>query len=100
MTATEALQAPSPAAAHGGETTVPGVSRQVLGLFHDVADRIGQLLAAAADWGPSGERDGQYSIDLVTDRAALTILHDAGYAVLSEESGDTAPPGGGRAGVV
>ena len=91
---------PVPAAAHGGDTTVPGVSRQVLGLFHDVADRIGQLLAAAADWGPSGDRDGQYAIDLVTDGAALTILHDAGYAVLSEESGHTAPPGGGRAGVV
>jgi fructose-1,6-bisphosphatase/inositol monophosphatase family enzyme len=65
-----------------------------LGLFHDVADRIGQLLAAAADWGPSGQRDGQYAIDLVTDGAALSLLHEAGYAVLSEESGRTEPPGG------
>jgi myo-inositol-1(or 4)-monophosphatase len=76
------------------------VSRQVLGLFHDVADRIGQLLATAADWGPSGRREGQYAIDLVTDGAALSILHGAGYAVLSEESGRTEPPGGAAAGVV
>jgi fructose-1,6-bisphosphatase/inositol monophosphatase family enzyme len=101
MTATEALQAPVPPAAHGGDTTVPGVSRRVLGLFHDVADRIGQLLAAAADWGPSGQRDGQYAIDLVTDAAALDLLHTAGFAVLSEESGHTEPSGGGGgAGVV
>jgi myo-inositol-1(or 4)-monophosphatase len=80
------------------------VSRRVLGLFHDVADRIGQLLAAAADWGPSGRRDGQYAIDLVTDGAALGLLHGAGYAVLSEESGRTEPAGetmaGARSGVV
>jgi fructose-1,6-bisphosphatase/inositol monophosphatase family enzyme len=76
------------------------VSRRVLGLFHDVADRIGELLAAAADWGPSGRRDGQYAIDLVTDGAAVAMLHGAGFAVLSEESGRTEPPGGDAAGVV
>jgi fructose-1,6-bisphosphatase/inositol monophosphatase family enzyme len=65
-----------------------------LGLFHDVADRIGQLLASASDWGPSGRRAGQYAIDLVTDAAALSLLHEAGYAVLSEESDRTEPPDG------
>jgi fructose-1,6-bisphosphatase/inositol monophosphatase family enzyme len=76
------------------------VSRRVLGLFHDVADRVGQLLRTTHDWGPSGRREGQYAIDLVTDDAALAILHDAGFAVLSEESGRTEPPGGGAQGVV
>jgi myo-inositol-1(or 4)-monophosphatase len=76
------------------------VSRRVLGLFHDVADRVGHLLRTARDWGPSGRRDGQYAVDLVTDEAALALLHGAGFAVLSEESGRTEPPGGGAGGVV
>jgi len=41
------------------------------------------------DWGPSGRRPGQYLLDLAADGAALPILHGAGLAVLSEESGVT-----------
>jgi fructose-1,6-bisphosphatase/inositol monophosphatase family enzyme len=33
------------------------------------------------------ERPGQYALDLVADAAVLPILHDAGVAVVSEESG-------------
>src|SRR5262249_47579944 len=100
MTATGALSVPVPAAAHGSDTTVLGVSGRVLGLFPDLADRAGHGRRTARDWGPSGRRDGQYAVDLVTDEAALALLHGAGFAVLSEESGRTEPPGGGAAGVV
>jgi fructose-1,6-bisphosphatase/inositol monophosphatase family enzyme len=41
------------------------------------------------DWGPSGARPGQYRLDVAADDAALPILHGAGLAVLSEESGLT-----------
>jgi fructose-1,6-bisphosphatase/inositol monophosphatase family enzyme len=68
-----------------------------LHLLHDVADRVGALLAVATDWGASGRRDGQYAIDLVTDGAAVPMLLEAGLAVLSEESGRSDPPGDGRA---
>jgi myo-inositol-1(or 4)-monophosphatase len=45
------------------------------------------------DWGPNGLRPGQYHLDLAADAAALPILHGAGLAVLSEESGRTGDPG-------
>jgi myo-inositol-1(or 4)-monophosphatase len=41
------------------------------------------------DWGPSGGKPGQYRLDLAADAAALPVLHGAGLAVLSEESGIT-----------
>lgn len=41
------------------------------------------------DWGPAGTRPGQYRLDLAADGAALPVLHGAGLAVLSEESGRT-----------
>src|SRR3974390_1244967 len=41
------------------------------------------------DWGPAGMKPGQYRLDLAADAAALPILHGAGFAVLSEESGLT-----------
>jgi myo-inositol-1(or 4)-monophosphatase len=100
MTATGALSVPVTAVAHGADTTVLFVSHPALALFHDVADEIERLLGAATDWGASGQREGQYAIDLVTDRAAVPMLHAAGYAVLSEESGRTDPPSGDVAGVV
>jgi fructose-1,6-bisphosphatase/inositol monophosphatase family enzyme len=64
-----------------------------LALFHDVVDALGEPLRAATDRGEPGTRVGQYAIDLVTDEVALRLLHGAGYAVLSEESGRTGPPG-------
>jgi len=61
-------------------------------------DQLLEVLAAAAaavraaldgldDWGPAGARPGQYRCDLAADSAALEVLHGAGLAVLSEESG-------------
>ena len=48
-----------------------------MGLLHDVADAVAAAMHTVTDWGPSGERDGQYSLDLVADEAALSVLRRA-----------------------
>jgi fructose-1,6-bisphosphatase/inositol monophosphatase family enzyme len=58
-----------------------------LGLLHDLADAVAGAMRTVTDWGPSGERDGQYALDVVADEAALAVLGRAGVGVLSEESG-------------
>jgi fructose-1,6-bisphosphatase/inositol monophosphatase family enzyme len=58
-----------------------------LALLHDVADAVAAAFAGVRDLGPSGRRDGQYALDLVTDDAALAVLRAAGVGILSEESG-------------
>lgn len=58
-----------------------------LGLLHDIADAVASAMRTVTDWGPSGERDGQYALDVVADEAALSLLRRAGVGVLSEESG-------------
>jgi fructose-1,6-bisphosphatase/inositol monophosphatase family enzyme len=65
----------------------------VLALFASICDETAQILADNADWGPSGRRDGQYAVDLEIDAACIPPLLDAGFAVLSEESGITWPDG-------
>ncbi len=65
----------------------------MLSLFHDVADAVHAQLQATVDWGESGIRAGQYAVDLDADAVATSLLHGAGYAVLSEESGRTGPAG-------
>lgn len=60
---------------------------QLLRVCHDVVDAVAGALREVSDWRPSGERPGQYAIDLVADRAALEVLGAAGLGVLSEESG-------------
>ncbi len=59
---------------------------QVLG---EAARAVRAALDGLDDWGPAGTRPGQYRLDLAADAAALPILHRAGLAVLSEESGKT-----------
>lgn len=68
------------------------MTHPVLALFHDVADAVAERLVAATDRGPSGQRAGQYAIDVVADATALAMLLEAGYGVLSEESGLSARP--------
>jgi myo-inositol-1(or 4)-monophosphatase len=68
--------------------------------LHRAADAVAVVLAANSDWGASGEREGQYAVDLDADRACLDVLYGAGYRVLSEESGVTGPPGSSSAPVV
>lgn len=60
-----------------------------LTLLHDVADAVAAAFTKVRDFGPSGNREGQYALDLVADAAALAVLRDAGVGVLSEESGFT-----------
>jgi myo-inositol-1(or 4)-monophosphatase len=61
----------------------------MLGVLDDAVQAIGQALDGLSDWGLAGTRPGQYHLDLAADGAALPILHGAGFAVLSEESGMT-----------
>jgi myo-inositol-1(or 4)-monophosphatase len=58
-----------------------------LGLLHEVADAVATAMRSVTDWGLSGERDGQYALDVTADDAALAVLRRAGVGVLSEESG-------------
>lgn len=76
-----------PVAAHA--IVDPADRAGVLHLFERICDRTALILAGNADWSMSGHRDSQYSIDVEIDVACLEMLHAAGLAVLSEESGVT-----------
>lgn len=58
-----------------------------MGFLHDVADAAADTLDEIADWSLSGERDGQYSADVVVDDVIVDMLQASGFEVLSEESG-------------
>jgi fructose-1,6-bisphosphatase/inositol monophosphatase family enzyme len=62
----------------------------VLGVLVEAADAIEAALAAAPDWSETGGKAGQHHSDLAADAAAVAVLVDAGFGVLSEESGRTA----------
>lgn len=62
---------------------------RIVELFHRVALSIRTRIHQLDDWGPSGERPGQYTIDVSADEVAVDQLRAAGFAVLSEESGLT-----------
>ncbi len=66
-----------------------GVMDDRLTLLHDVADAVASAFTRVRDFGPSGNRPGQYALDVVADEAALEVLSAAGVGVLSEESGFT-----------
>jgi fructose-1,6-bisphosphatase/inositol monophosphatase family enzyme len=59
---------------------------EILQVLNNTADAVSKVLEANADWSLSGIRHTQYSVDVRADNAALAILHEAGCAVLSEES--------------
>lgn len=61
--------------------------RAVLEALHVASDAVADSLAGLDDWGLAGTRYGQYHSDLAADEVAVTVLVDAGFAVLSEESG-------------
>ena len=61
--------------------------REVLTLFASICQDTSEALAQNSDWGDSGLRQGQYSVDLVLDEICVKALLDAGFSVLSEESG-------------
>jgi fructose-1,6-bisphosphatase/inositol monophosphatase family enzyme len=58
----------------------------ILQVLNNTADAVSQVLDANTDWSLSGIRHTQYSVDVRADNAALAVLHEAGCAVLSEES--------------
>ncbi|MBK8333803.1 MAG: hypothetical protein IPL07_15865 [Acidimicrobiaceae bacterium] len=57
-----------------------------LSLLHEVADAVAAAFVGVRDFGPSGQRAGQYALDVVANDAALQVLRRAGVGVLSEES--------------
>jgi myo-inositol-1(or 4)-monophosphatase len=69
--------------------TTASSNDDILRVLHDTADAAYAVLSTNNDWGLSGKRPTQYSVDLRVDAAALEVLHAAGCAVLSEESGRT-----------
>ena len=61
-------------------------NEQILEVLEETAVAITKVLESNTNWGLSGLRYSQYSVDVDCDNAALAILHRAGCAVLSEES--------------
>ena len=74
--------------------------RNVLELFGRITDRAAAVVASNTEWGPSGARSGQYAIDLDVDEVCVRPLLEAGFDVLSEESGLQTSPAGGHSGTV
>jgi fructose-1,6-bisphosphatase/inositol monophosphatase family enzyme len=60
---------------------------RIVTVLDEAAAAVRAALDVVDDWGPSGLRPSQYHLDLAADGAALGVLHGAGLAVLSEESG-------------
>jgi myo-inositol-1(or 4)-monophosphatase len=60
---------------------------RILDVLHRAADAVTNALLTVDDWGASGIRETQYAADLIVDQAALPLLRNAGFGVLSEESG-------------
>jgi myo-inositol-1(or 4)-monophosphatase len=60
---------------------------RLLRLCHQAVDAVEGALGELGDWHGAGGRPGQYAVDLVADRAALSVLEPAGIGILSEESG-------------
>jgi myo-inositol-1(or 4)-monophosphatase len=64
----------------------------VLGLFDQVCDGVRSVLELNTNWGASGVRPDQYSVDIDADRVCTELLLGADLRVLSEESGISTPP--------
>lgn len=64
-------------------------AQHIVQLFREVAAAVRERIHLVDDWGLSGARQGQYTIDVTADSIAVSMLQDAGLGVLSEESGLT-----------
>ena len=60
---------------------------EVLAQLHVAALVVTDALAGFDDWLAAGQRPTQYALDLVADGPVTSFLLDAGFGVLSEESG-------------
>lgn len=56
-------------------------------MLDETADAIREAIGALDDWGLAGTTPGQYFSDIAADRAAVELLSDRGFGVLSEETG-------------
>ncbi len=63
----------------------------MLDVLRRAAGAVASTLRGLDDWSLAGTRPGQYRSDLAADAAALEVLEEAGFGVLSEESGRRAP---------
>ena len=63
----------------------------LLAVLTDAVAAVRVVLDGLDDWKQRGVRPGQYRLDLVADRVACGVLHEAGLAVMSEESGLSGP---------
>ena len=61
----------------------------ILDVFADLIAEVADALSELDDWGPSGARPDQYNHDVIADGIVIGGLHQAGFRVLSEESGIT-----------
>jgi myo-inositol-1(or 4)-monophosphatase len=73
---------------------------RLLEVLDEAVRAVRGALDVLEDWGPSGEKPGQYRLDLAADGAALPVLHGAGLTVFSEESGTTGDGGSGLLAVI
>ena len=64
-------------------------AQHIVECFVEIASEVRAAIAEVPVWGPSGRRQGQYTIDLTADDVVLAALTDAGFGILSEESGLT-----------
>lgn len=64
-------------------------AQHIVQLFREVASAVHERIHTVDDWGLSGARPGQYTIDVSADSIAVSMLVEAGLGVLSEESGLT-----------
>jgi myo-inositol-1(or 4)-monophosphatase len=60
---------------------------EIVAVLAAVADEIRAALGGLEDWGLAGTRDGQYRSDLVADEVVVRRFDEAGFGVISEESG-------------
>ena len=70
-----------------GRESKLGDPDMVLELFSSICGRAAEVVSSNTDWGDSGRRPGQYKVDLDVDDVCVGPLLDAGFDVLSEESG-------------
>lgn len=60
---------------------------EIIGLFDRLTLQLAEALSDLDDWGLSGRKATQYLHDVVADEVMIRPLLDAGFRVLTEESG-------------
>ncbi len=62
-------------------------NEHLLAMAENVTASIKESIDKVPDWTRPGNKEGQYYIDLMADRAAVDILSAANFSILSEEAG-------------